>query len=141
MITKEQFEVAYKNHPPTKLEIFHIKYFSVDALKKNKWLTWLVAGILFVPFLFGFIASVAGASKIWIAAPTIAYTGMLGIFGLIWIYVWFKIRNRINKIRRELGVTMDEYNALVSKYYFNPSPDLYEYIKNNITERNELGPN
>ena len=135
MITKEQFEIAYKNHPPTKLEIFYIKYFSADSL--NKWLIWAVVGILFVSFLFGFIATVFKAPRIWIAVPSISYSLMLGVFGMIWIYVWFKIRCRVNKIRKELGVTMDEYNTLVDKYYFNLSTDVYEYIKNNITEKND----
>ena len=130
MITKEQFEKVYNKYPPKKAEIFYFKYFSQQTLQENKWLGWLVALILFIPFLFGFIFAVL--NKIELAKiPALVQAGLLVAFAIPWITVWYIHLFRIRRIRKELGVSREEYKKLVDKFYYN-RVDLETYIKNRV---------
>jgi hypothetical protein len=130
MITKEQFEAAHNKYSPSKIESFYFKYFSTSTLQVNNWLTWLVAGILFIPLLLGFIFTILNKPNDVIKIPGLIYAVLLTLFGIPWICVWFAHINRIRKIRKELDVTKEEYEKLVDLYYLSQNEYLIDSIKN-----------
>lgn len=117
MISYKEFWTAYNNHLPSKLEEFYFKYFSTNTEPEDKWLTWVVFGIFFIPFIIGMIGTMANASRDLIQTATLVFACLLVPFALVWIYVWIAHNLRIRRIRKELGVSRQEYNRLVNLYY------------------------
>jgi len=116
MLTKEQFEAVYNKYPPSKLEIFCIKYFSTSSLPKDRWLIWTITGILFIPFLIAFIFTVQGKANGIVRIPTFIFCALLLTALLPRIYAVILHKLRIRKIIKELGVTKQEYQILVDMY-------------------------
>lgn len=129
-ITKCEFERVYNKYAPSKLEKFFFKYFSVNA--KNKWVRWLVAGIMFIPFIVGFIGTVIGSSEAFIATFTYIFCALLVSFAIPWLYVWFAHYCRIKKIQKKLGVNRFEYDFLVDKFYNEIT--VSSFIKNKLCQ-------
>ena len=117
MITKEQFYAAYNKHLPSKLEVFCFKYFSTSTLQQNRWLMWAITGFLFIPFLISFIFAVLGKPDKVVAIPGTIFVILLLIFLIPRSYAWIAHKIRINKIRKELGVTKAEYDTLENMYF------------------------
>ena len=115
-ITKEIFEQVHANHPPFKIEKFYFKYFSKETKSKDNWVSWLVYGILFIPFLIGLIGSIINTHIKMIKIATIIFISLLIIFAIPWIFTWYMHNLRIRKIRKELGVSIEEYESLTSQF-------------------------
>ena len=129
-ITKCEFEAVYIS--PSKLEKFFFKYFSTSTLQKNKWLTWVFAGVMIIPFLLAFIGTTSNTSHETIGIFTYIFCSLLTVFAIPQIYVWITHNARIKKIRKKLGITLYEYNFLVDKFYNENT--IGAYIKNKVYE-------
>ena len=116
-ITKEQFIKAYNNHPAKGWIKWAFKYFSKSTEKENMKLSNTVAWVLGSLFLVGFFATVINLPRPIIATVTITYSICLAILVLFLFAAVFANNWRIKRIAKELGVTLEEYNNLVSKYF------------------------
>ena len=117
LITKEQFDDAYNKHLPSGWIKFAFRYFSKNTERKDFAPRRIITGILLGLFGVGFISTIIGLPRPIIAVSTIAYSILLAIL-VLYLFSAVILNNiRINKIRKILGVTKAEYNALVSKFY------------------------
>jgi protein-S-isoprenylcysteine O-methyltransferase Ste14 len=116
-ITKEQFDAAYNKYPASKYIEFAFKYFSKSTEKKDMAISNVVIYILLGLFAVGFFGTALSASRKLIAISTIIYSIFLAVL-VFYLFSAVKLNNiRINKIRKELGVSREEYDALINKYY------------------------
>jgi hypothetical protein len=116
-ITKEQFDTAYNKFPPNGWTKFIFKYFSKSTEKKNmvvsSTLGWILGGL----FAAGFIETVLNLPHALILVSVLLYSGILVVLAIGMFGALIMNNLRINKIAKTLGVTIEEYNSLVSKYY------------------------
>lgn len=116
-ISKEMFDTAYNHHLPGKWIKFAYKYFSKSTEDDNMEVKNTVVYSLGGLFLAGLIATMLNLSDkiiLWFLVP---YSIGLAALVLYLFSAVFANNFRINKIRKELGVTKEEYNILVSVYY------------------------
>lgn len=116
-ISKEQFDIACDNHQPSGWVKFAFKYFSKNTEKKDMALKNDVVYILGGLFLLGLIAAILNLSNKIIGIFVIPYSILLGVLVVYLFSAVFLNNHRIKLIRKELGITNDEYDALVSVYY------------------------
>lgn len=114
-ITKKQFDEAYNNHPETRFLKFMYTYYNINLKRKptpiGTWaavISWIIATIGLVLFDLLGMHKVAHVF-LWIYIPF----GFL-IFGL---FAFLLNKRRIKKIRKELGITIEQYDYLFNKYY------------------------
>jgi len=114
-ITKEQFDAAYAKHPETKFLKFMYTYYNVKLKRKpapiGTWtavIAWIIATIGLIVFDQLGMKEVATAF-LWVYIPfgTLIFT----------LPAFLMNKSRTKKIAKELGVTFDQYNYLVDKYY------------------------
>jgi len=117
LITKEEFDAAYNKHLPSGWIKFAYKYFSKETEKKDLALKRGLVYFLLALFAVGFFGTVFNAPVKLIGAVTIVYSIVLAVLVLYLFSAVFLNNARINKIRKELGVTKQEYNSLVEKFY------------------------
>jgi hypothetical protein len=116
-ITKEQFDAAYNKHLPSGWIKFAYKYFSTSTEQKNMELKNGLAYFLGGLFLVGFLGTIFNANKIFIKIFVGLYAIMLSTL-VLYLFSAVILNNlRIGKIKKELGITSDEYNSLISIYY------------------------
>lgn len=116
-ITKEQFDAAYNKHLPSNWIKFAYKYFSQQTEIKDMSLKNGVAYILGGLFVFGLLGTMFNVSTALIKAAFIPYTVIL-VALVLYLFSALILNNiRIGKIKKELGINSDEYDALVAKYY------------------------
>jgi hypothetical protein len=117
LITKEQFDAAYNQHLPSGWIKFAYKYFSKETEEGNmevkNTVVWTLGGL----FIAGLIATMLNLSDKIVGWFVIPYCILLAVLVLYLFSAVFLNNFRINKIRKILGVTKEEYNALVSKFY------------------------
>ena len=116
-ITKEQFDAAYNKHLPSGWIKFAYKYFSTSTEQKNMSLKNGLAYFLGGLFLVGFLGTIFNANKNFLKFFIGAYAIMLSALVLYLFSAVILNKIRIGKIKKELGINSDEYNALISKYY------------------------
>jgi hypothetical protein len=116
-ITKEQFLAAYNKYPPSGYVKFAFRYFSTNTKPKDMYVRRIFQGVEGILFLLGMLGTILNWSKLAIGIPVITFSILLAILA-IYLFTAAIICNnlRIRKIRKELGVTKAEYEALVSKY-------------------------
>lgn len=121
-ISKEQFDTAYNNHLPSGWIKFAFKYFSKetemkDMAVKNTAVKNTVVDVLGGLFLLGLLATIFKLSDKIIGIFVIPYSILLATL-VLYLFSAVLLNNwRIRRIRKELGITQDEYDALVSVYY------------------------
>ena len=116
-ISKEEFDIASDNHQPSRWIKYAFDHFSTTTERKNFAVRKIVVWVLSILFSFGFLATVIGLPKSVVAFTVILYGTVLG--GLV-LYLFSAVvanNYRISLIRKELGITRAEYDALVSCYY------------------------
>jgi hypothetical protein len=116
-ISKEQFDIAYDNHLPSGWIKFAYKYFSRETERKDMTPKKVVVGVLLGLFALGMIATILGLSDKIIGLFVIPYSILLAVLVLYLFSAVFLNNGRIRRIRKELGITKWEYDALVSVYY------------------------
>ena len=116
-ITKEQFDAAYSKHLPSNFIKFAYKYFSTSTEMKDMNVKNTVAYTFGGLFLFGLIASMFNLANNIVGIFVIPYSILLAVL-VLYLFSAVLLNNyRIKQIRKELGITQDEYDALVSVYY------------------------
>lgn len=116
-ISKEQFDIAYDNHQPSSWIRFAYKYFSRDTEMRDMTPKKVVVGVLLGLFALGMIAAMLGLPDKFIGLFVIPYSILLAVLVLYLFSAVFLNNWRIRRIRKELGITKWEYDALVSIYY------------------------
>jgi phosphoglycerol transferase MdoB-like AlkP superfamily enzyme len=116
-ISKEQFDLAYGHHDASKWISFAYEYFSTSSEAKNlslkKDIVYFLAGL----FVFGLVGTVFNFARALVALTVIPYCFVLAVL-VLYLFSAVILNNiRIGKIKKELGINSDEYNALVSVYY------------------------
>jgi len=129
MITKEQFENAYRKFPPSRCESFYLKNLSISSLNLNPGVAIIITLGLAVPFFFAILGHALKWPLVCTYIPSFVYAGILAIIGFLTFLIWTKRHKRISNIRKELGCTKKEYGEIVKKYYYeNYYPDIKDYI-------------
>jgi hypothetical protein len=116
-ITKEQFDAAYNSYPANTWTKFAFKYFSKSTEKKNLILSSTVAFLLGGLFVVGFGATVLNLSTKLILTVTLIYLGILIALAVLMFGTMIMNNIRIKKISNLLGISVDDYNNLVDKFY------------------------
>jgi len=115
-ISEEKFLEAYNKYPPNKWTVFAFRFFSLDISKEDKWLSNIVQAMLLLSFLAGFVGTISNFSRtymICVLTPFVVILVTLVIFLLIAVIM----KNlRIRKIRKYLGITLEEYEILSDSY-------------------------
>jgi len=130
MITKEEFEIAYRKFPPSKIEMFFIKYVSIISIYDNKITIAIISLFLIFPFIVQFLFHLLNFSKPYKLIPSFIYVFVLAILGIFGYIVWHKKTKRYNNIRVYLGVSKEEYKSMINMYYYNQYPSAKDFILN-----------
>jgi hypothetical protein len=114
MVTKKQFISAYNRNLPNGWTKFIFKYFSKETKIKDTWLKKVFFSILIAYFLAGFImTAITGETDNKIVGRILLVYGSILIFLVLCGFVAVIMNNiRINKIRKELSLSKEEYNML-----------------------------
>ena len=114
-ITKEQLDAIYNKHPETKFISFMYTYYNLNMKSKptpiGTWvavISWIIATVGLIVFDQLGMKEVAN-SFLWIYIPFGAFIFVLPAFLLN--------MKRTKRIAKELGITTEEYNYLITKYY------------------------
>ena len=116
-ITKEEFDDAYNTYPPNAWFRWTYKYFSKDSEQKQFSPSWIVTAVLITSFLLGFFGTVFNAPRAFIATATWILVIMLVLVCFNILFVAWGNNLRLRKVRKLLGLTRQEYEWVVDKYY------------------------
>lgn len=116
-ITKTQFDDAYNTHLPNGWIRFAYKYFSKSTELENIKPSKVIVGILLTFFGLGMLGTIVKWSREIIGIITITYIIILSILVLYLLSALLMNNARLRKIMKILGVTKQEYNLLVNKFY------------------------
>jgi len=116
-ITKKQFDAAYNQHQPSGWIRFAFKYFSKETEKKDMSLRNHLTFLLLALFFLGFFGTVFNAPLPFIKVVTIWYSILLAILVLYLLSAVLLNNSRLNRVKKILGVTKEQYNYLVNKFY------------------------
>ena len=116
-ITKEQFDAAYSKHLPSNFIKFAYKYFSTSTEMKDMNVKNTVAYTFGGLFLFGLIASMFNLANNIVGIFVMPYVVLLVTLVLYLFSAVIFNNMRIAKIRKELGISADEYDSLLAKFY------------------------
>lgn len=116
-ISKEKFLEVYNKHLPNKWTTFIYRYFSRTTKKEDKWLSRSVYGILIVLFFLGFIGTILKVYHTFIGIVTFTFTGILILLVGSTLPALIMNNLRIRKIRKELNLSLNEYEFYVDIYF------------------------
>jgi uncharacterized membrane protein YjdF len=131
MITKAQFEEAYRKFPPSKFELFFLKYVSIHSLRENKWILIILPLFLTLPLISCTISCYLDLLPIYKEISSAIYILLLTFFGIHWFLVTLKKKNRLEKVRKYLGITKEEFQDLINAHFYHRYPNAEKYIKYN----------
>lgn len=131
MITRIEFEEAYKKFPPEICELFFLKHISMHSLYDNKLTAFIITLIALFPFLLGVLFQLMHFSHTCILIPSYIYIFLLAGIGIFWITIWTKKRKRYNKIRKYLNISKEEYKKIVEIYFYHRYPSMKDFVKYN----------
>jgi len=131
-ITKKEFEDAYRKFPPSKCEMFHMKYLSIHGLQNNKIPVVMGVLALLFPFILEILFYFFGcANHFLMAVPNLFYISVLAVIGIYAIKITWKKNKRLEKIRKHLAISKSDYEYLINAHYYHRYPNLEKYIKYN----------
>lgn len=129
-ITKEQFEDAYRNFLPSKIESFYIKNtLAIYSLYRRKWLAIIICAALLIPFILGILFYVCKLPHIFIDIQSFIYSIILAYISINWFIIWQKRKKRYEKIRNFLGVSKKEFQEIINIHYCHTHIDTDTFIK------------
>jgi len=131
MLTKEDFAHAYKKFPPSKSELFFLKYVSMHNLHNHFLIESIIILAFFTPFIIELVFYALNYSLIYKIIPSAIYILGFFLFGVYWTIIWYKKNKRFKQIRKYLGISKKEYKQLVEAYFYHRYPSIKEYIKFN----------
>lgn len=116
-ITKEQFNSACNEYPPSKWIYYAYKYFSDTTEVKDMKLKIWINNALLITFTLLFVGVVFELPRIFILIPSYIY--MFTLIPLVaYLFSAVFLNNlRIKKICKKLGITVKEYGELSSRFY------------------------
>ena len=112
-ITKEQFDSANNNHKPNNWIKFAFRYFSNSTIEKDLSIKNNVVYFLLGIFLVAFLGTIFNIPISIISVATAVFSIVLTLLVLYLFSAVILNKIRINKIRKELGIDKDTYNALL----------------------------
>jgi hypothetical protein len=115
-ISEEQFLAVYNKHLPNKWTKIFFRYFSVNTVKEDKWLSRVFTVLLLIMFGLAYVGTVLGLRHTIVGIPTFILLGLLTTIGIFGFGALFMNNARIRKIRKELRVTKEEYDILKDLY-------------------------
>lgn len=115
-ISNERFLEAYNKHLPNKWTKFTFRYFSSNTLNKDRWLTTAFVSTEISLFVIAFVFNLLGMSHSAVGIPTFIFLGLLVSIGILKFGTLFMNNHRIRKIRKELNISLSEYETLVNMY-------------------------
>jgi hypothetical protein len=115
-VTREEFIEAYNRHLPNGWTKFAFKYFSQSTLKENVYVKRIVQSVLMGLFGLGFLGAVFNATRAYMLITTVSFSILLLLVGILMFGAFIMNNSRIRKIRKELGLTIEEYNYLALLY-------------------------
>ena len=116
-ITKEQFDDAYNQHPPSRWLKWTFKHFSTKSESKPFSPGWIVTVILGSTFALGFFGTVINAPRAFIGTVTYMFAGVLVLVVFNSFFAAQLNNLRLRKIRRILGLSRNMFGLVVNKYY------------------------
>jgi len=132
MTAKKDFENAYRKFSPEGMELFFIKYFSINSLYEHRWIGIITSLALAFPMLFLIIRRILELPCIYVKEVNILYMIALGIVSIHLLFIFLRRLNRYKKIRNYLGISKKEFKELVDAYYLKKKYiSTEEYIKQN----------
>jgi hypothetical protein len=130
MVTKEEFENAYRKFPPSKAELFFMTYISVHSLRNNLHIVISALIFLLLPLIAQISFHYCDISHIIELLPTFTYALILAFLGIYWNIIWFKKYKRYKKIRKYLNLSKKEYRDIITMFYFKKRyPNIEEFLK------------
>jgi uncharacterized membrane protein YhaH (DUF805 family) len=116
MVTKQQFDMVYDKHKPTRFTKFMFKHFSKHSERDKFQLGNVVSFILIALFIIGFIGTAFDGSDKIIGVTTMLFAVLL-VCVVILMFIAIHLNNkRIKAISKELGISLSEYSSLVTLY-------------------------
>jgi len=116
-ITKEQFDDAYNQHPPSGWLKWTYKHFSTKSENKPFTPGWIVPVVLVIAFGAGFFGTVFNAPRVFIATATYILMAVLVLVVFNTLFAAWANNLRLRKVRLILGLSRQEYGWVVNKYY------------------------
>jgi len=116
-ITKKQFDLVYNSHLPNGWTKVAFRYFSTNTVKEDLFVKKIMKGTLIGLFLIGFIGTILSLPNMLIGIPTLIFTGILFLLGIFMFGAFIMNNRRIKKMTKILGITKEQYNYLVKKFY------------------------
>jgi len=116
-ISKEQFDAVYNKYPANKWTKVAFRYFSTDTSPNDMSVINIIKYTLIGLFLIGLIGTILNFPRLLIGIATVTFTGILVLLGILMFGAFIMNNLRINKIRKELDITKEEYDILISAYY------------------------
>jgi hypothetical protein len=115
-VTEEQFLAVYNKHDPNKWVLFVYRYFSKETKKTDKWLSRIIYSILVSLFILGFGGTIIKLGRTFIGTITFIFTGILVLLVGVTFPAFLMNNLRIRKIRKELNLTLNEYEFYANVY-------------------------
>jgi hypothetical protein len=135
MVTRIEFEEAYKKFSPDTCELFFLKYISLHSLYDNKLTAVSIGLIALFPLSLEILFQLLNFSHIWIVIPSYIYIFLLALIGIYWLRIWTKKRKRFEKIRKYLNITKEEYKKIIEIYFYHRYSSISDYINYNSTKK------
>ena len=117
-ITKEQFDIVSKKHQPNGWIRFAFRYFSKYTVEKDLSIKNNIVNFLLWLFLIGFLCVMFNAPRMFIGIATMTFSIVLTVLILYLFSAVILNKIRINRIRKELGITKKEYEIFSNIYNF-----------------------
>lgn len=134
MVSKQEFENAYREYSPSKIESFYIKNISIVSLFGKIGHSILIIVGLMIPFILSLLCRIFHLPHIIMHISSIIYVNILSITGILYAIVVLKRKKRISNICKKLRINKIQYKHIIHTYYYeNYYPaDIKDYINNII---------
>jgi hypothetical protein len=116
-ITKEEFDAVYNKYPANRWTKVAFRYFSTNTLPQDMFVKNTMKYTLIGLFLIGLIGTILSLPRLLIVIATLTFTGILVLLGILMFSAFIMNNSRINKIRKELGLTRVEYDICSNQFY------------------------
>lgn len=133
MVSKQEFENAYREYSPSKIEAFYIKNISVAGLSRKIVPSIFISVGLMIPFILALFCKILHFPHFIMIVSSIVYIYILAMIGVFYGVLVIKRKRRIANICKKLRISKKRYDQLVHKYYYeNYYPDIKDYINHII---------
>jgi len=113
-VLKKDFLKVVEKYPPNKFVRWYFDNFSKERSKEK--VNNILVAVLISLFAWGLIATILQLDRDLIKYPTYAYVIILAIHVVLGFTAGKLNNRRIAKIRKELGLSIEEYERLANKY-------------------------